>query len=610
MAQIREELILADQFTGGFTKFIALSAQSAGAIEDLRYSLANIETTTAATAQALQEMGNRAEASASGGVDNLTKKILGMAGAYLSLQGISKLFGMSDAFSQTTARIDRMNDGLQTTEELNRMIYESAQRSRGSYQQTADLVSKIGTLAGDAFNNNSQQIVAFAEQINKQIVLSGASSQAADAALLQLTQAMSSGVLRGEELNSILEQTPVIAQNIAKYMGVSVGEMRELASEGKVTAEVVKNAVFSAAAETNEAFNAMPMTWAQVWTSFQNWALMAFQPVLSGISWMANHLDLVAPVVLTAGAAFGIFLLAANWINICNKATSMLTGAQKMLNLAMATGWAVPLIVIAAVVGAVYLLTAAFNRLTGSSVSATGIIAGTFGALAAFVLNATVIPMINWFSAMGNFLANVFTDPVTAVKVLFYDMMLSVLGYIQKMAGAIETLVNSIPGVEVDITSKINGIYDGIAAAREEAVANGNYNEVFGKAGYFDPVEMFAGWYDKGANLFSGAGGIGGFDPEAAGFPTYDQLAGIGSSVDGISKSVDMSQEDLRSLVDVAERRYVNHVNLTTQAPVIQVSGQNTGNTAADRQRLADSLRDMLLEQISSGSSKSTSFAY
>lgn len=610
MAQIREELILADQFTGGFTKFIALSSQSAAAIQDLQYSLANIETATAATAQAIQEMGNRAEKSASGGVDNLTKKILGMAGAYLSLQGISRLFGMSDALSQTTARIDRMNDGLQTTEELNRMIYESAQRSRGSYQQTADLVSKIGTLAGDAFDNNSQQIVAFAEQVNKQIVLSGASSQAADAALLQLTQAMSSGVLRGEELNSILEQTPVIAQNIAKYMGVSVGEMRELASEGKVTAEVVKNAVFSAAAETNEAFNNMPMTWAQVWTSFKNTALMAFQPVLSGISWMANNLDLVVPVVLTAGAAFGIFLLAANWINICNKATSILTGAQKMLKAAMAAGWAIPLIAIVAVVGAVYLLTAAFNRLTGSSVSATGIIAGTFGALAAFVLNATVVPMINWFSAMGNFIANVFTDPVTAVKVLFYDMMLSVLGYIQKMAGAIETLLNSIPGVEVDITSKINGIYDGLAAAREQAVANGNYNEVFGKADYFDPVEMFADWYDKGANLFSGAGGIGGFDPEAAGIPTYDQLAGIGSSVDGIAKSVDMSQEDLKSLVDVAERRYVNHVNLTTQAPVIQVSGQNTGNTAADRKRLADSLRDMLLEQISSGSSKSTSFAY
>lgn len=173
--------------------------------------------------------------------------------------------------------------------------------------------------------------MAFAEQIQKQMAISGASGASAQAALVQLTQGLASGTLRGEELNSVLEQTPMIAQTIAEYMGVTIGEMRELASEGKVTAEVVKNAMLGAAEETNAQFEQMPMTWAQVWTMFQNVAIQALDPVLDAISWLANNIDLVGPIVLGLGAAFGVFLLAANWTNICTAATTVLTTAQKML---------------------------------------------------------------------------------------------------------------------------------------------------------------------------------------------------------------------------------------------------------------------------------------
>lgn len=377
MARIHETLTLEDRFSANLTRYITLGTQAALASSDMQASLLNIETATAATANAvdrltdhLTEMENQTRHTTAG-ADGLLSKLRSLLGAYAGVQGVKAIVGLSDAMTQTTARLDMMNDGLQTTAELNQMIYASAQRSRGSYQQTADMVAKLGNLAGNAFNS-SQELVAFAEQLNKQITLSGASTQATDAAMLQLTQAMSSGVLRGEELNSILEQTPTIAQSIAEYMGVSVGTMREMASEGAITADVVKNAMFYMAEETNAKFEEMPMTWAQVWTSFQNTALMAAQPVLDVINAAANNLDILIPIVATAGAAFAVFMLAANWVNICTAATNALTAAQRLFGLASAQAWAIPLIIIVAVVGAVYLLVAAYNRVTGATVSATG----------------------------------------------------------------------------------------------------------------------------------------------------------------------------------------------------------------------------------------------
>ena len=281
MAEIRERLILEDQFTAPLTKYLKIvqsATTSTKALQDAtkRYTaVSKAQTaaynTAAAAAKAqlaelkLQEAQQKKTASST---DALVGKVKNLIGAYAGFKGVSSIFNLSDTIAQTTARLDRMNDGLQTTSELNQMIYESAQRSRGAYQATADMVSKFGTLAGEAFDS-SAEVVAFAEQINKQIALAGASTASADAAMLQLTQAMSAGALRGEELNSILEQTPTIAQTIAKYLGVSTGKMREMASEGQITAEVVKNAMFKFAGDTDKAFNKIPMTWGQVWTSAQ-----------------------------------------------------------------------------------------------------------------------------------------------------------------------------------------------------------------------------------------------------------------------------------------------------------------------------------------------------
>lgn len=481
------------------------------------------------------------------------------------------------------------------------------------YADMADLVSQLGITAGGAFGDTGE-LVAFAEQIQKQMAISGASGASAAAAMTQLTQGLASGVLRGEELNSVLEQTPMIAKTIADYMGVTTGQMRELASEGAVTADVVKNAILGAAEETDAAFKQMPMTWAQVWTQMQNIAIRALDPVLGGINFLANHIEIIGPIVLGLGAAFGVFLLAANWTKICTAATTGLTAAQTALSAVMATTWGPPLIAIILIIAAVYALVAAVNYFTGSSVSATGIIAGAFLTLFALIANGAILG-INTFAAFGNFVGNVFHDPVAAVKILFLDMATTILGYISNVAHGIEDLINAIPGVEISITSGIDGLYNRVQGAAAQAKSAAGWVEYFKPQEYIDLAVAFQTGYSAGENFnpFGGASATGDLSQYTAGISPYDEIAGtlgdISGSVKNIDKSVSMSDEDIKALVDVAERRYVNNINLTSQTPVINVNGANTGRTAQDRRALADAIEQILLEQWASGSVRSTQYA-
>lgn len=209
-----------------------------------------------------------------------------VAGAVGAAFGVSTIIKTSDAVAQTKARLDLMNDNMQTTAELQNMIYESAKRSRGAYLDTADAVAKMGVLAGDAFSSN-EETIAFMEQVNKHFVIGGADTQQQQAAILQLTQAMASGVLQGEELRSIMENAPTIATAIEDYLGVSNG-LKDIASEGQITSEVVKEALLGAAEETNAKFESMPKTFGQIWIEFKNNAIKAFQPILEKINEIAN----------------------------------------------------------------------------------------------------------------------------------------------------------------------------------------------------------------------------------------------------------------------------------------------------------------------------------
>ena len=612
MATIQDTLVLNDQYSPALNNYIQ--------------SLLRAQNAANQTQNANRRFADSASEAARS-TSSFASSLRNLAGAYLGVRGLSSLFNLSDTITQNTARLDSMGEKFDIT--MNQ-IYESAQRSRGALMGTADMVSKLGNLAGEAFNS-SQELVDFAEQLNKQITLSGASTVAADAAMLQLTQAMSSGVLRGEELNSILEQTPTIAKTIADYMGVSTGQMREMASEGQVTAEVVKNALLGAAEEVNAKFDQMPMTWGQVWTSFKNTAIMAVQPVLTAINWMANNIRIIGPAVSGLAGAFVVFEIAANSTKIATAVTTAYKFAVDLLKFGYAalTGqtyvataatakfmgtllaspitWVVMGVML--LVGALYAGVAAYNKLTDSSVSATGIIAGAFYVLGSFVLNNTIIPLQRGFASFANFIGNVFNDPVTAVKVLFYDMAITVIGYIQSLVGGIEDLINAIPGVEINLTSGIDSLYKQLQSSRDAAISSGSYKEYITPWEYKDLGTSFGNGYNWGSNLNLFSGGnyaLGNYDS----VPTYDQISGIADSVSGIQKSMEMTDEDLQSLVDIAERRYVNNINLTSQAPVINITGQNTGNTVADRQNLANALRDILVQQVAAGSVQTTAKAF
>lgn len=649
MAKIQETLVLQDRFSSTFSSYLKYAQKAAvatgvlrtsangdfskvvDAIVNVNSSLADMARAQTDVAKSMQEqkdtLGELASAAtkaaeaaqkattanrnhkestdeAKKSADQLTQSLKSLVASYISIHGLKKAVDLSDSLVSMRARLDRMNDGLQTTQELETMIYQSAQRSRGSFTDTMGLVSQLGTMAGDAFSS-SKEIVQFAEQLNKQLALSGASGSSAQAAILQLEQGLASGVLRGDELNSVMEQAPALAKSIADYMQVSVGELREMGSQGQITADIVKNALFAAAKDTNEEFEKTPMTWAQVWTVASNTAIRALDPLLTAINWVANNLDVAIPLVVSLGAAFGVLLIAANWTNILATATKTAASMQAFYNAVMAANpialtAAAVLVLVAALYGGV----AAFNKLTGSSISATGIIAGAFTTMGAFILNGTLVPLHNGFAAFVNFLGNAFNDPITAIDVLFYDMSITILKYVQNVAQGLEGLINMIPGVEVNMTSGINKLIGKLEYGRNWTIKQNGYKEYIKPWENFDLSKSYKAGYNWGANL--GKSGLMGTStgnleiPQAA--DVKDLLGNIDKNTGKIAKTVDLSDEQIKMLVDVAERKYVNNVNLTSQTPMITVQGQNTGNTEKDAQNLADTLRDVLVDLLNAGS--------
>lgn len=627
MAVIKETYVLEDRFSGPMAKAVSTCNKMADAVTGLRKDTSSMGAAATAAAKDVDRLGDqltdaaRAAEQASSSGDRLMGTLKGMLGAFSAIGAVKWLASTSDAMTSINARLELMTGNAEAAAAAQNEIYAAAQRSRGAYTEMANLVSQLGMMAPEVFsdasgNLNTGELVAFAEQLQKQMTISGASGQSAAAAMVQLTQGLSSGTLRGEELNSVLEQTPMIAKTIAEYMGVSTGEMRELASEGAITADVVKNAILGAAEETNAAFASMPMTWAQVWTSMQNVALQALQPVLNAVSWLASNIDIVAPIVLGVAAAIGTLAVA---INGAKMATAAMTAAQNMLNLVM-TANPIGLVVagLALLVGALYAGVAAFNKLSGSSISATGIITGAVSVAAAVVGNAFIAVYNTALSAFGgiyntvasvaNFVGNVFNDPLAAAAHLFGDFADTVLGVLQTITGVIDTVFGSdLSDAVAGWRASLNGFIDRAAGDYTEFVPKLDVSGAqMNRIGYGDAWNT---GYDWGANLGSSLGDM--FGAAAAGgetsfsVPSYDDIVGaidgVGKDVKGIKKSVDLSKEDLKYMVDLTARRYVNNVNLTNQTPVITVNGQNTGNTEADREALARMLETVLLEQRAAG---------
>lgn len=634
---------------------------------------------------------NRAIDEGAQGAGDLMNMIKGAVAAYASVQTIGKVMDLSDQLTSTTARINLMNDGLQSTQDLQNMIYLSAERSRGAYQTTADAVSKLGLMAGDAFSS-SEEIIAFTEQLNKQFTIAGTEAAGIDAAMLQLTQAMGSGVLRGEEYNSILEQAPNIIQAIADYMEVPKGQLKDMAAEGEITAEIVKNAMFAAADETNAKFEAMPKTFSQIWTSFQNTALMAFQPVLQRLNDVANSEAFqtfingaIEALSMVAGIVVEIFnliasvgtMIADNWSwlspiiygvaaallvyygrlmlvrgaelalaavqgvvavakGILAAATMLVTGAtwaqttaQYGLNAAM---YACPIvwiiILIIALIALFYAAVTAVNKFAGTSVSATGIICGVFMVAAAFIGNLFValinfvidifVVLWNFIAAFANFFGNVFNDPVGAIARLFFDLVDTVLSLLQSLASAIDTIFGSnLAGAVQGWRDSLGGWVDSTFGQGEEIMAKLNAEDL-----HLDRFEYSSAW-DAGYSFGEGIDeSIANFDPSSlfdtnvpgagdyADLSNYGSdlggLGGIGSGVDdiagntgAIADSMDITEEDLKYLRDIAEQEAVNR--FTTAEISVDMSGmQNNISNGMDLDGVISGLTEGVNEAIDS----------
>ncbi len=657
-------------------------------LNSARNGLAQVEvamedvTRSIRQAQEEQERYGETVRRSEGDVGNLASKVGKLVATYATVQTAKAALDYSDELANTTARLSLMAREGENVSDINEKIYASANRARSAYDDTADMVAKLGVLAGNAFGS-TDEVIMFAEQLNKNFKISGTETTGIQAAMLQLTQAMASGVLRGEEFNSIMEQAPTVIQTIADYMDVSTGQLKEMAGEGLVTAEVVKAALIGAAEETDAKFNSMTVTFSDVWNVFKNEAGHALDPVwqrLRQISdseglmafatnagrsigtvaniiitvfdrtaqlggFIANNWAMIAPVigaVLTIMALYNAALIVNNTIQAVSNmlktaaavravahgsataaeaaATTGLTASQMAFNAAL---YACPLtwilVIIIAIIAAIFLVIAAINKATGSSISATGVIAGALAWVGTFLYNnflslldlvLGVINMVaNQFISFANFLANVMVDPVGAIIHLFGDMGDGVLGILETIASAIDKIFGSnlsdaVSGWRSSLSTKVDDLAEKYGNGKyEKKIENIDLSSSTFGLERRDLTDAYNAGYSWGEGLgdkfnLDGLTGIGetgnGLDYDAL----LSKVGDIGDNTKDIKNSVDVSEEDLKYLKELAERETINR--FTTAEITVEMGGVvNNLGAGDDIDGFMDVLTDKLYETMS-----------
>jgi tape measure domain-containing protein len=589
-------------------------------MDNLQAKLSRTDAALASTAGSLGRMGRGFSGIASGaGIAGnalgalATKAVAaGTALAAAYVQNMARQ--LSDEYSQTRARIDLMNDGLQTTAQLQNMIFQSAMNARGNYQTTADAAAKMGVLAGEAFSGN-RELVAFMEQINKQFAISGTSAVGIQAAMLQLTQAMGAGALRGEELNSVLEQAPTIVKTIAKYMKVSTGELRELASEGKVTASIVKAAMLAAADETNATFEKMPVTFSQAFTMAGNVAYKAFTPVWEALGRIANNKNLdsmlnrIYPVLLVIGTAIagtvdGVNWLAGTVVNVLGYAFGW-TSAIAIIGfngitaaipfvlavvLGLAAGWAV--------LNAGMLYNAAMHTLVMAYIwGEIAVMAAANAIMAAYrwAILAVAAAKMSWTIATGGatiaqtllaaatwalgapllFVAAVIVGVVVAALALWG---LSTVNLRDVFADAMDFMIDACEGGVNTMARMINGLVDIINKAA------GGLNSLFGtNIGTLDHVgtvdfqgaKKWSGYMREGTFMENLTGSLFGIPEMSKDDFKFDPAnAETAKNTKGIKDALGILDEDIKYMRDIADREYISQTKYSTVK--IDMSGMST----------------------------------
>lgn len=608
-------------------QFQALHVEAA----EINNQLDKMETYYIKAAKAQERLNTGMQTGTQGAV-NLVSQIGKLAAAAGAGIGIKKLIGLSDQMTNTTARLSFLVDDGGSVDELEAKIMASAQRSRAAYLDTADAVASMGANAGAAFGSNDE-LIAFMEQVNKQFVIGGASAQGQSAAMLQLTQAMAAGALRGEELNSILENAPGIARAIEQYMGIAEGSIKSYAEKGAVSATVVKNALLSIADETNAKFNGMAMTWGQVWTQMGNIALKVTQPLLTAINWLANNLSVIGPILLGLGTAFLVFQVAAHWTQIAAVATAayhavvnllsigfgVLTGNTAAASAAVFTfnsallaspiTWIIMLI--AVVIGLLYGVVAIINKVTGSSISATGLICGAIAVAGAFIGN-TVIGLLNaliqyiWaifvapFLGIVEWILNVCNGGFNSFGDAVANLIGQIIGWFLNLGKVVTTIIDAIFGT--NWTAGLESLQSSVTAwgKNENAITLDKNAPTIDYR--FEYGDAWAAGNDFGKGIDAKLGGMfnmGGLG-DSSGFDLSSIADNTGLTADNTGKTADalaVTEEQLEYLRDIAERDAINR--FTTAEVKIDMTGMtNRIDGSADLDGVISQLTEGFTEAL------------
>lgn len=668
MATIRSQMVLNDQVTGvlkNITRALDITLHSFEQMQDASANAVDVRLLNQARAGlgevnlAVREMeenyrraaqqeqqvtrnirqSTQAEqqlnASIRGGndaLDDMVGKAKNLAATIGASVGLKKLIELSDQMTSTTARLNFIVDDGGSVKALEAKIMASAQRSRAAYLDTASAIASMGANAGAAFTSNDE-LIAFMEQVNKQFVIGGASAQGQAAAMLQLTQAMAAGALRGEELNSILENAPGIARAIEQYMGIAEGSIKSYAEKGAVSATVVKNALLSIADETNAKFNGMAMTWGQVWTQMGNIALKVTRPLLTAINWLANNLSVIGPILLGLGAAFLVFQVAAHWTQIAAVATAayhavvnllsigfgVLTGNTAAASAAVFTfnsallaspiTWIIMLI--AVVIGLLYGVVAIINKVTGSSISATGLICGAIAVAGAFIGN-TVIGLLNaliqyiWaifvapFLGIVEWILNVCNGGFNSFGDAVANLIGQIIGWFLNLGKVVTTIIDAIFGT--NWTAGLESLQSSVTAwgKNENAITLDKNAPTIDYR--FEYGDAWAAGNDFGKGIDAKIGGMfntGGLG-DSSGFDLGDIAAYTGETADNTGKTVDalaVTEEQLEYLRDIAERDAINR--FTTAEVKIDMTGMtNRIDGSADLDGVISQLTEGFTEAL------------
>lgn len=598
MALIKSQLVLVDGMTAplrsihramnlALNSFESMQTASGRAVDTRSFQTAHEEL--ARMGAQLEEVENQTRRTG-GAAESMKSKFMHAAAAVGAALSIKNIIGLADAMTQTEARLNLITGDLEKTAALQDQIMASANRSRASYQSTADAVAKMGIMAKDAFNN-TDELVAFTELINKQFTIAGASVAGQEAAMMQLTQAMASGVLRGEELNSIFEQAPTIIQTIADHLGVSVGEIRAMAAEGQITAQVVKEAMLGSAKEINDQFNDMPYTFAQVWTMMQNILLEAFGPLIqvigAGAQWIYENWAAIEPVLVGVATAVAILTAAylvhtaATWLQVeANRALIISLLSNPILWIAVAIGILVGMIYkwIQSVGG----LRNAWNLCTLALIVGWNAVKLAFFVGVYWVMDLVAKLQLCWQKA-GVAIANFMGNMKVSVLTILQNMINGAIDLINKFIG----LLNKLPGVNIEAIEHVTFAATAAAeneaakAARAEELANFEAELAAAKAGRDAHIDSLKTELNSSVSALQSANAQ--MKAEAAANNAAEQMAldGIGQDLSGpggikdsagsAAASLKETTEDLKYMRDLAEQEAINR--FTAAEVKIDMSG-------------------------------------